>query len=124
LCFFPCAERVSSDHGYYTDECFEKYVDFLLDESKGGIPNDGHWRILVVDGYRSHTLVPSELQKFKDPDCCILMITMPLHSSHELQPLDRCTLLQTHKVLFLVPSSYLWNPANTYKKSKRLKLQL
>ena len=77
---------MSSERGYYTDDCFEKYVDFLLDESKGGIPNDGRWRILVVDGYGSHTLVPSVLKKFKDRR--ILMITMPSHTSHELQPLD------------------------------------
>ena len=80
------AERISSERGYYTDECFEKYVDFLLDESKGGIPNDGWWRVLVVDGYGSHTLVPTVLKKFKDRR--ILMITMPSHTSHELQPLD------------------------------------
>ena len=41
---------------------------------------------MVVDGYGSHTLVPSVLKKFKDRR--ILMITMPSHTSHELQPLD------------------------------------
>ena len=58
----------------------------MLDESKGGIPNDGRWRIMVVDGYGSHTCVPSVLRKFKERQ--ILLITMPSHTSHALQPLD------------------------------------
>ena len=74
----PGTECVSSANGYYTDECFEKYIDFLLDESKGGIPNDGRWRILIVDGYGSHTMVPSVLQKLSDRK--IWMITMPSHT--------------------------------------------
>ena len=81
-----CSERTSSARGYYTDECFEEYVDFLLDPARGGIPDDGRWRILVVDGYGSHTCVPSVLRKFQNRH--ILMITMPSHTSHVLQPLD------------------------------------
>ena len=80
------AERTFSERGYYTDECFETYVDFLLDETKGGIPNDGRWRIMVLDGYGSHTCIPSVLRKFKMRR--ILLITMPSHTSHALQPLD------------------------------------
>lgn len=79
-------ECVATANGYYTDEAFEKYIDFLLDESKGGIPDDGRWRVIVVDGYGSHTLVPSTLQKLLNRD--IYMITMPSHTSHMLQPLD------------------------------------
>ena len=45
-------------------------------------------RVLVVDGYGSHTLVPTVLQKFKDRCIFKLMIPMPSHTSHELQPLD------------------------------------
>ena len=40
-CCLCLAEHVSSECGHYTDEYFEKYIDFSLDESKGGIPNDG-----------------------------------------------------------------------------------
>ena len=94
----PGTECVSSANGYYTDECFEKYIDFLLDESKGGIPNDGRWRILIVDGYGSHTMVPSVLQKLSDRK--IWMITMPSHTSHALQPLD---------VSCFRPTKYFWS---------------
>ena len=58
----------------------------MLDPARGGIPDDGRWRILVVDGYGSHTCVPSVLRKFQKRH--ILMITMPSHTSHVLQPLD------------------------------------
>jgi len=79
-------ERTASARGYYTDECFEEYVDFLLDPQRGGLPDDGRWRILVVDGYGSFTCVPSVLRKFKERR--IFMITMPSYTSHVLQPLD------------------------------------
>ena len=85
-CVLTLAERTSSERGYYTDRCFEEYVDFLLDPGRGGIPDDGRWRILVVDGYGSHTCVPSVLRKFQQRR--IFMITMPSHTSHVLQPLD------------------------------------
>ena len=52
-----------SKHGYFTDEAFEQDNDFLLECSNDGIPNDGKWRILIVDGYGSHTTFPTVLQK-------------------------------------------------------------
>ena len=86
MLLFPGTECSPSARGYFTDEGFEAYIDFLVDESKEGIPNDGRWRILVVDGYGSHTMVPTVLQKLLDRK--IICVSMPSHTSHELQPLD------------------------------------
>ena len=94
---FPGTECSPSARGYFTDEGFEAYIDFLLDESKEGIPNDGRWRILVVDGYGSHTMVPTVLQKLLDRK--IICVSMPSHTSHELQPLD---------VTCFRPTKYFW----------------
>ena len=74
----PGTECVTTPRGYYTDEAFEQYIDFLLDSDKGGIPSDATWRILVVDGYGSHTMVPSVLQKLWD--CKIMCLSMPSHT--------------------------------------------
>ena len=52
----PGTECIPTARGYYTDEAFETYIDFLLN-NKEGIPDDGRWRILTVDGYGSHTMV-------------------------------------------------------------------
>ena len=41
----PGTEIVNTPRGYYTDEAFETYIDFLLDSSNGGISDDGVWRI-------------------------------------------------------------------------------
>ena len=94
----PNTECIGTANGYYTDEAFETYIDFLLDESKGGIPNDGRWRILIVDGYGSHTMVPSVLAKLTERK--IWMVTMPSHTSHALQPLD---------VSCFRPTMYFWS---------------
>ena len=91
-------ECVPTPSGYYTDEAFEMYIDFLLDEAKGGVPNDGRWRIMIVDGYGSHTMVPSALRKLRDRK--IWVITMLSHTSHELQPLD---------VSCFRPTKYFWS---------------
>ena len=77
---------------------FESYIDFLLDSTNGGIPNDGVWRILVVDGYGSHTMVPSVLQKLRNRN--IVCLSMPSHTSHALQPLD---------VSCFRPTKYFWS---------------
>ena len=94
----PGTECVTTPRGYYTDEGFESYIDFLLDSTKGGIPNDGVWRILVVDGYGSHTMVPSVLQKLRNRN--IVCLSMPSHTSHALQPLD---------VSCFRPTKYFWS---------------
>ena len=94
----PGTECVTTPRGYYTDEAFEQYIDFLLDSDKGGIPSDATWRILVVDGYGSHTMVPSVLQKLWDRK--IMCLSMPSHTSHALQPLD---------VECFRPTKYFWS---------------
>ena len=94
----PGTEIVNTPRGYYTDEAFETYIDFLLDSSKGGIPDDGVWRILVVDGYGSHTIVPSVLKKMLDRH--IMCVCMPSHTSQVLQPLD---------VSCFRPTKYFWS---------------
>ena len=97
LCF-PHSVCIATKRGYFTDEAFEQYVDFLLDSSNDGIPNDGKWRILIVDGYGSHTMVPSVLQKLLNRN--IICISMPSHTSHALQPLD---------VSCFRPTKYFWS---------------
>ena len=73
---------VMTEKGYFGDEAFEKYIKFLVAQ----IPKDGRWRLLVLDGYGSHTMVPSVLDFLVANK--IHAICMPSHSSEFLQPLD------------------------------------
>jgi hypothetical protein len=91
---------VQNENGYYTDEAYEEYVDFLLPQ----ILDDGEWRLLVLDGFGSHTTVPSVLQKFRQRK--IIVMTMPSHTSHALQPLD-VTCFGPTKKSFRISLSYL-----------------
>ena len=66
---------VMTEKGYFTDTAFEKYIKFLVEE----IPKDGKWRLLIMDGYGSHTMVPSVLDYLVDHK--IHAICMPSHTS-------------------------------------------
>ena len=98
LMLFPGTKCIPTKRGYFTDEAFELYVDFLLDAQHGGIPDDGRWRILIVDGYGSHTMVPSVLEKLRRRN--VICVSMPSHTSHALQPLD---------VSCFRPTKYFWS---------------
>lgn len=76
------AGHIASNAGYFDNDTFEEYIKFLLKR----IPDDGKWRVLVMDGYGSHTYVPSTLQMLRDRN--IITVCMPSHTSHALQPLD------------------------------------
>ena len=73
---------VMTEKGYFGDEAFDKYIKFLVAQ----IPKDGKWRLLILDGYGSHTMVPSVLDYLVANQ--IHAICMPSHSSEFLQPLD------------------------------------
>ena len=73
---------VMTEKGYFGDAAFEKYIKFLVSQ----IPKDGRWRLLIMDGYGSHTMVPSVLDYLFENK--IHAICMPSHSSEFLQPLD------------------------------------
>ena len=70
MMLFPGTKCIPTKRGYFTDEAFELYVDFLLDAQHGGIPDNGRWRILIVDGYGLHTMVPSVLEKLAKKKKC------------------------------------------------------
>ena len=71
-----------TEKGYFGDEAFDKYIKFLVAQ----IPKDGKWRLLILNGYGSHTMVPSVLDYLVANQ--IHAICMPSHSSEFLQPLD------------------------------------
>ena len=73
---------IFTEKGYFDDQAFLKYVKFLLEQ----IPDDGKARLLVLDGYGSHTLMPEVLKLFMNRN--IHVICMPSHTSQALQPLD------------------------------------
>jgi hypothetical protein len=68
------------------------------------IPNDGKARLLVVDGYGSHTLCPEVLRLFIERN--IHCICMPSHTSQALQPLD-VTCFAATKHFYRVDLSYV-----------------
>ena len=80
-----CALRVDyimTNRGYFDDEGFKQYIQFLVAQ----VPDDGKWRLLVFDGYGSHTMVPLTLGILVANR--IQAICMPVHASHFLQPFD------------------------------------
>ena len=76
------ATLVLNDKGYFDDAAFKEFVLFLLDQ----IPDDGKARLLIMDGYGSHTMCPSILNLFKERN--VHCVCMPSHTSQALQPLD------------------------------------
>jgi hypothetical protein len=75
-------ELIFTEKGYFDEEAFVKYVIFLLKQ----IPDDSKARILIMDGYGSHTMSSEVLMLFKNRN--IHCICMPSHTSQALQPLD------------------------------------
>ena len=76
------AALVLNDKGYFDDAAFKEFVLFLLLQ----IPDDGKARLLIMDGYGSHTMCPSILNLFKERN--VHCVCMPSHTSQALQPLD------------------------------------
>ena len=97
-------DYIMTNKGYFDDEGFKQYIQFLVAQ----VPDDGKWRLLVFDGYGSHTMVPSTLDILVAHR--VHAICMPSHTSQFLQPLDvacfapvkHCFRVDLREVQFLI----------------------
>ncbi|RZF41939.1 hypothetical protein LSTR_LSTR011388 [Laodelphax striatellus] len=72
-----------SQNGWMTSTNFEEYLDHFIKYSK---PTNDNPVLLVFDNHESH-ISPAIITKAKETG--IVLLTLPPHCSHRLQPLDR-----------------------------------
>ena len=78
----PNVDYIMTDKGYFDDEAFLAYIKFMVKH----IPKDGRWRLLILDGYGTHTMSYETLQVLVNNKTHA--ICMPSHISSMLQSLD------------------------------------
>lgn len=82
-----CPEEVDyimTEKGYFDEQGFEEYIKFLVSQLP---PEDTErWKLLVLDGYGPHTMVPSVVDLLHEHS--FHAVCMPSHTSQILQPLD------------------------------------
>jgi hypothetical protein len=76
-----------SKNGYMTSTNMLEYVDHLAKWSRIADRPAGVWSLLVVDGYSAHTVDCAVLQALRD--LRIHVISLPSHTTAELQPCDK-----------------------------------
>lgn len=79
----PCSVAVGHPSGWMTGENFEKYWDHFIKFSKCSVKDPV---LVILDNHESH-ITPTGIHKCKDNG--ITLLTLPPHTSHKLQPLDR-----------------------------------
>ena len=70
------------EKGYFDDEAFYQYALLIVQF----IPQDGIWRVLILDGFGSHIMCHHTLHVFKSH--LVHVVCMPSHTFTLLQPLD------------------------------------
>ena len=83
--FTDCDETVAvimTEKGYFDDNRFYLFAVHLVKF----IPDDGKWRVLILDRFCSHVMCYDTLRVFLDH--LIHVVCMPSHTSSLLQPLD------------------------------------
>ena len=84
-CGAPAGSLVTlSPSGYIDSDLFLKFLQHFQKQR----PRTDEWCLLVVDGHGSHTKSVESL-KFAESNK-ILLLCLPPHTTHILQPLDRC----------------------------------
>jgi hypothetical protein len=79
----PRTAASMSKSGYITAEIFNDFIkNFVSHKLQGNKPN-----ILLHDGHSTHVRDPDTLQYALDNN--VIMISIPPHTSHYIQPLDR-----------------------------------
>jgi hypothetical protein len=79
----PGSIGVANPSGWSNSEIFLTYLDHFIKFTK---PSENDIQLLILDNHESHVSI-SAIQKAKDNH--IIMLTLPPHTSHKLQPLDR-----------------------------------
>ena len=83
------SDFVMTAKGYITDDTWVDFAEWMVD-----IVNSEHnetpelWKLLILDGYGSHTMQPDALQLFLGNR--IHVMTIPAHTSSHLQIADVC----------------------------------
>lgn len=90
----PGSKIVLSDSGYMKWEQFAQFLDHFISVKPSGTV------ILILDGHGSHCSDPPTLEKAVAHD--IVLLCLPPHSTHKLQPLD---------VSFFAPLKTFFNDA-------------
>lgn len=100
----PNWEFTTSENGWTSNDIGLEWLKrCFLPET---VPNNGVWRLLILDGHASHVSVDFMYEcKMK----MVLLLFLPAHSSHVLQPLDLGTFasLKAHYRHELLEISYL-----------------
>ena len=66
-------------------EVFSEWLEHFIKFTKSTLEKKV---LLILDGHKSHTHSIKALQRASD--CGVMMISLPPHTSHRLQPLDLC----------------------------------
>lgn len=75
-----------SKNGYMTTKTMLEFIAHLEKWTALTERAPNEWSLFVVDGYHSHTVCDEVLQRFRD--LRIHMISLPSHTTAELQPCD------------------------------------
>ena len=73
-----------SDNGWVTSELFLKWLDHFIELTK---PTKEKKVILIIDGHISHKSL-AVVEKARDNG--VVIIVLPPHTTHRIQPLDKC----------------------------------
>jgi len=76
----PGSEFCMTDTGYAQSETFQNFITFFLKFKPPGKT------LLIMDGHRSH--IDAEAFAVAEQESILIML-LPAHTSHELQPLDK-----------------------------------
>lgn len=80
----PGSVGSANQSGWSTEEIFRKWLDHFIQFTK---PTKEHPVLLIMDNHESHISI-AIIDKAKDNG--VVLLTLPPHTSHHLQPLDRC----------------------------------
>ena len=83
-----------SDSGWIETELFMRYMKHFVDHVK---PTQDNMALLILDGHKTHTKNLELIDYAKENQ--VVIISLPPHTSHKLQPLDR-TFFKPLKVAF------------------------
>lgn len=87
-------EYVMTEKGYFDEPAFFAGIKFLVNQLPT-VEADPRWRLLVLDGYGPHTMMPEVLDYLFEHR--IHSVCLPSHTSQILQPLDVSCLGPTKK---------------------------
>ena len=79
-----------NETGWMTGELFVKYLEHFAEFCR---PSKDRQCLLILDGHASHTKSLEAIEYANSKG--VILLSLPLHTTHKLQPLDVCFLNRT-----------------------------